>query len=165
MLDPNKLSEGTGAREEHDQVTVGASGVAFALHLYPGFAIGLVTNQVPRVGSLVWIAEPTYLTLPTVQDAVAVERWRWPVLIPALIMLGHGLGSIPVPPRLAELPLMRSNSFGKWQAVQYVALPDGRMSLRSLGPTDDRSLPLSWVMNEDSLRDRLVSGWSPEDTW
>jgi hypothetical protein len=60
---------------------------------------------------------------------------------------------------------MRSNPFGTWLAVRYVELHDGRMSLRSLGPTDDRSLPLSWIMNDNSLRARLVAGWSPEDTW
>ena len=156
--------------EGGDSLTrVAPPGVAFALDLYPGFAIGLIANELPRVGSLVWIAEPTYPTMPTVQDAAAVERWRWPVLIPAQIMLhrrlAHRLGLIPVPPKLAELPIMRSNPFGTWLAVRYVELPNGRMSLWSLGPTDDRSLPLSWIMNDSSLRARLVSGWFPEGTW
>ena len=59
MLDANKLSEGTATREQDDEVRVAASGVAFALDFGPGFVIGLITNEVPRVGSLVWIADPS----------------------------------------------------------------------------------------------------------
>lgn len=57
-------------------------GLAFSILCDLGFAVGIVTHDVPTVGTLVWVAEPTFDEQPTSEQARSISEWRWPILLP-----------------------------------------------------------------------------------
>lgn len=59
-----------------------APGFAFSLASDLGFAVCLVTHQVPRYGDLIWVTDPMFDDEPDVQAVEGIERWRWPVFFP-----------------------------------------------------------------------------------
>lgn len=78
-------------------------GLAFSLPSDAGYIVGLVTHDVPKVGSLVWIATPTFDEEPTVEDVERIGSWRWPVLLPLEAVVGVGEA-------LLHFPTMRSGN-------------------------------------------------------
>ncbi len=48
-------------------------GVAFWITCDRGFAVGLMTHHVDRIGHLIWLAEPFFDEVPTVEDVEASE--------------------------------------------------------------------------------------------
>ena len=57
-------------------------GLAFWIICDRGFAVGLMTHHVKRIGHLIWLAEPFFDEVPTVQDLEEIDGWRWPILFP-----------------------------------------------------------------------------------
>lgn len=53
-----------------------APGLAFSVTCDLGYAVGLVTHQVRRVGDLIWVAEPIFDTEPDVDAVAEIKRWR-----------------------------------------------------------------------------------------
>lgn len=142
-------------------------GFAFSLACDLGFAVGLVTHQVPGIGDLVWLAEPTFDEEPDAKAVQGIVAWRWPVLIPVGPMVRRRLvtpiGAVAIPGRLQELPLMRSgNRKMGWREVRVAT--DGSSSQPSRATTD-ATLPIYRVVNDTRLKEMLVSAWRPEDDW
>jgi hypothetical protein len=140
-------------------------GFAFSLVCDLGFAVGLMTHHVDRIGHLVWIAVPIFGQQPSPEDVVRIESWRWPVFFPLEAAVRRKIvteiGMIPVPPFLQAFPILRSGSHATgWAAFTEV---DGER--RMLGPTKNRSLPIYKVVNDTRLKARIISGWSPEQQW
>jgi hypothetical protein len=140
-------------------------GLAFSIVCDVGFAIGLVTHDIPKTGSLIWIAEPYFQEEPTLELVRQVSRWRWPILFPLSAAIHRKIvtpiGTIPVPRALEPFPTMRSgNNKAGWTAFTE---KDGLR--RRLGPTEDRSLPIYKVVNDTRLKEMIVSHWRPEDEW
>jgi hypothetical protein len=79
-------------------------GLAFYLVTDLGFAVGIATHDVPRIGSLVWIGEPIFDEQPAAIDVQRVDRWRWPVFFPLAAALRRkvvsSVGVVPIPPAL-----------------------------------------------------------------
>jgi hypothetical protein len=141
-------------------------GMAFSLVCDLGFAVGLVTHQIRRLGDLVWLAEPIFDEEPDLQSVMRIASWRWPILFPAGAALRRRLitpvGVIDLPQSLTSIPLMRSgNKRMGWREVRVVE--DG--SSKPLGATADPSLPIYQIVNDTRLREMLVSGWMPEQDW
>ena len=44
--------------------------------------VGVMTHELPNVGSVIWVARPTYEKTPTLEEAEAISQWRWPTLFP-----------------------------------------------------------------------------------
>jgi hypothetical protein len=63
---------------------------------------------------LVWLAEPTFEHLPSVEEVARIERWRWPVFFPLDAAIRRKIailiGMIRIPPAVQGSPLMRSGS-------------------------------------------------------
>jgi hypothetical protein len=140
-------------------------GLAFSLVCDLGFAVGLVTHQVPSLGDLVWLAEPTFEDEPDVEVAEAIRQWRWPVFFPTGAAVRRGLvtpvGVVEIPQELRSIPRMRGgNRRMGWREVRFV---DG--SEQVVGMTSDPSLPISQVVNDTRLKEMLVSDWRPEQDW
>jgi hypothetical protein len=130
-----------------------------------GFAVGIATHDVPKIGTLVWMAEPTFDDKPSIEQVKAISEWRWPIYFPLAAAIRRKIvvpiGIIPVPPVLEGFPVMRSgNKRSGWIAFER---QDGES--RSLGRTTDPSLPISRVVNDTALKEKIVSGWRPEDEW
>ena len=139
-------------------------GLAFSLVCDLGFAVGIVTHSIERVGQLVWIAEPTFDDEPTLDQVREIKDWRWPVFFPlgAAIRrrLVNSLGVVPVPAKIQKFPLLRSNAGRGWNLVKFV---DG--SSRPAGPAKDASIPIYRIVNDTMLKEQIVSGWRPEKEW
>jgi len=79
-------------------------GFAWYIVCDAGFAVGLVSHYLPKWGHLVWMAEPVFDDEPTVEDVLAIRRWRWPVLFPlgAAVHrhIATRIGVVPIPARL-----------------------------------------------------------------
>lgn len=140
-------------------------GLAFSLHTNIGFAVGVATHDIPRHGSLVWMAEPVFPAPPTLERVGEIDAWRWPVFFP----LDHAirtdqasvLGVIALPPELEAFPQLRaSQGPGRWVLVHF---RDGKP--RSGGVTDDPTLPIDMVVNDTALRNLIATGYRPEDDW
>jgi hypothetical protein len=58
------------------------SGVAFSLVTDSGFVVGVVSQQVSRIGALVWISEATFEEEPDLAAARCITLWRWPISFP-----------------------------------------------------------------------------------
>jgi hypothetical protein len=140
------------------------TGLAFSLICDLGFAVGIATHSIERIGQLVWIAEPTFDEEPTLDQVREIKDWRWPVFFPldAAIRrrIVNSLGVVPVPAKLQKFPLLRSSTGRGWKRVKFV---DG--SSRSAGPTKDASIPIYRIVNDTALKERIVSGWKPEEEW
>jgi hypothetical protein len=140
-------------------------GLAFSIVCDLGFAVGLATHHIDRIGHLVWIAEPIFDEEPTIQDVEKINQWRWPVFF----LLGAAvrrksiipIGAISIPPGLEVFPLMRGgNKTLGWRIVTFTG---GRS--QTLGPAADPTLPIYKIVNEIRLREMLVSEWKPEHEW
>ena len=116
-----------------------------------------------------WMAEPVFDEEPTTEDVLAITRWRWPVLFPlgAAIhrRLATRIGAVPVPPRLQEMPVMRSGTAYPGQRTSWMALRLTESGSEQLGGTRDKSLPIFQIVNDTALKEMLVTGWRPEDEW
>jgi hypothetical protein len=117
-------------------------GLAFSLACDSGCAIGIVTHNVPQIGSLIWIAELTFEGEPTVDAVSRIERWRWCVFFPLSAAIRRKIvttiDTISVPEGLEPFPLMRSGSRNQgWTLITF----EGGVS-RPLGPASDPALPI-----------------------
>jgi hypothetical protein len=142
-------------------------GLAFSFVCDLGFAVGLMTHEVPKMGSLTWIAEPTFENVPTVEDVRTIARWRWPVFFPVGAAIRQNIavpiGVVAIPDGLQSFPPLRSgNKKSGWQLVE---LPRNSLPSRVLGPATDPSVPIYQVVNDTMLKEMVVSGWRPEDDW
>ncbi len=148
-------------------------GQAFWIVCDLGFAVGLMTHYVPRVrGELIWIAEPTFDEEPTVEDVERIDRWRWPVFFPLSVALHRKLvtriGMVPIPRQLQPFPLLRNGDKKHgWRLVRLVQDANGSLAIsgRGLGQCKDPSVPIDGIVNDTRLKERIVSGWRPEDVW
>lgn len=141
-------------------------GLAFTLASDAGLIVGLVTHDRPPVGSLVWVAQPTFDGPPTLTEAQAIDRWRWPVFFPVATALRRrivdSVGTVEVPAALTRFPVLRSGSRAAgWQAFTE----DDAGTRLQLGPAADASVPVYQVVNDTRLREMIVSGWRPEKVW
>ena len=140
-------------------------GSAFAVEIDGGYLVGLVTHADPQMGSLCWIAQPTFDHLPTADEVGAIAEWRWPVWFHARTAIQRGLatsiGNVPIPDRLAEMPTRRGGDrvLG-WVAFRRI---DGTDKL--LGPTTDRELPISQMPNVAALMDMVERDWHQRDVF
>ena len=130
-----------------------------------GFVIGLVTHDLPKVGSLLWIATPTFDDEPTRIEVDGIASWRWPVLFPLAAAVRRRImvqiGMVSIPDALRLFPTTRSgNRSAGWSTFTEV----GGVRHR-LGPTSDPSLPIYKVVNDTRLKEMVVSGWRPENEW
>lgn len=140
-------------------------GLAFSIVCDVGFAVGLMTIEVTRVGDLVWIAKPTFDQEPTVSDVEMIEKWRWPVFFP----LGGALrrkivtpiGIVGIPTALRSFPLMRSGN----KRMGWMAFTEINGVRNRYGRTADPSLPIYKVVNDTRLKEMIVTGWMPESEW
>lgn len=127
--------------------------------------VGLYTHEVPRHGSLVWIAEPTFGHDPTLADVASIKQWRWPVLVPLAAAIRSNvvtiIGEVPIPIELARFPTMRSGD----RTIGWVAFTIERGEERILGPTSDRTLPIDYLVNATALREMVSTNWRPENIW
>lgn len=140
-------------------------GFAFALPTRVGYAVGIVTHADPLMGNLVWMAAPTFPEAPTLAEVATIDQWRWPVFfLPRQAVrrrLAHGIGVIPIPQPLREFPMLRGGGGPlPWMAVKYV---DGES--QTFGLTTDRSLPISWIVNDTALREMIEGNWQPADDY
>jgi hypothetical protein len=141
-----------------------APGLVFSLRFDDQFGVAIITHDLPRIGSLIWPAERTFASEPTLADAEQIDNWRWPVLFPLTaairLKIVSPIGTIAVPALLRSFPRMRSGGRGNWVACDE---QDG--SLRPLGPTSDRSLPIYQVVNDTRLKEMLLTDWRPDQVW
>ncbi|MDQ1533000.1 MAG: hypothetical protein QOF28_761 [Actinomycetota bacterium] len=140
-------------------------GFAFSIVCDLGFAVGLVTHDVPKIGALVWIAGPTFDDEPTLEGVRQISSWRWPVFFPlgpaVRRKIVNPIGIVPVPLELQSEPLMRSrNGRGGWTLVRFV----NGASVPS-GVATDPELPRYRVVNDTALKEMIVSRWKPADVW
>jgi hypothetical protein len=141
-------------------------GFAFTIPTEAGcFLVGVFTHEVPRIGSLVWVAQPTYAEKPTLEEAGAISEWRWPILLPLEATVRQGLalpiGQIAIPAPLQPFPTLRSGA----RKLGWTAFTEVGGERLQLGPTQDRSLPIYKVVNAKRLKEMIASGWNPEDEW
>jgi hypothetical protein len=120
---------------------------------------------VPRTGSLIWIAEPTFDEQPTVEQVKELTRWRWPVFFPLSAAIHRKLVTpirqLRVPGELQQFPLLRSElGRGVWRLVRFV---DG--ASQSAGLTQDPTIPIYEIVNDTMLKERIVTDWRPKDAW
>jgi hypothetical protein len=140
-------------------------GLAFSIVSDLGFAVSLVTHQVPRYGDLIWVAKPVFDDEPDVQAVEAIEQWRWPLFFPTGSAIRRKLVTpiavVDIPLGLKAFPRMRGgNRQMGWREVEYV---DG--AERVVGITQDASLPISQIVNDTRLKEMIVSAWVPERDW
>ncbi len=142
------------------------AGLSFSLTTDSGWAVGLMTSYIPRIGHLIWLAEPTFEHIPTVEEAAAIQRWRWPVLFPLDAAIRRKIvkpiGMIRIPPAMQRIPLMRSGRKNMgWQNAVLLDTGGSRPSGRATDP----ATPVYKVVNDTRLREMLTSGWRPENEW
>lgn len=130
-----------------------------------GFAVGLKTHRVERVGDLVWMAEATFEEEPRLADVELIDRWRWPVFFPLGAAIRRKivtpLGIISIPPALRPFPIMRSGN----KKMGWVTFTEAEGVRQRLGPATDPSVPIYKVVNDTRLKEMLVSGWRPDVEW
>lgn len=140
-------------------------GLVFSIVCDLGFAVGLVTYDLPKIGSLVWIAEPTFDDEPTLEDVQRIGRWRWPVFFPVAAAIRRKIvtpiGMIPLPRALEQFPILRSGN----RSMGWMAFTESDGVRQRLGPAKDPSIPIYRVVNDTALKEMIVTGWKPEDEW
>jgi hypothetical protein len=140
-------------------------GFAFSLVCDLGFAVGLMTHHVDRIGDLVWMAGPVFEEEPTIEDVEKIEDWRWPIFFPLGAAVRRrivtSIGVVTVPAELRAFPVMRSGD----KKLGWVAFTREDRAERLLGPATDPALPIYEVVNDTRLKEMLVSGWRPEQEW
>jgi hypothetical protein len=67
------------------------AGFAFQMRTEVGLAVGVVSHDRPKIGSLVWIAKPLFVTAPSPHDVQEIREWRWPVFFPLAAALRRRL--------------------------------------------------------------------------
>jgi hypothetical protein len=138
-------------------------GLAFSLPTSVGYMVGLETLDIPRIGTLVWIAGPTFAHPPTLDDVRSIREWRWPTLFPVRAAIRRKIvdriGPISVPEPLLEPPTMRGGG-GPMGWVAFKGFGEGQ---QLLGQTRDRSLPIYEILNDSALREKIETGWMPSD--
>lgn len=141
-------------------------GFVFAVPTRVGFAVGLLTHRVPKYGSFVWISEELFPELPNLEQAGAIEGWRWPIGY----HVGSGvrqklivpIGEVPIPPQLQRMPRMRGSVPGRgWFEVEFPNGEWGPMAIKA--PTSDYSLPIVAIVDHPALVRKIESGWMPVD--
>lgn len=143
-------------------------GLAFSLPTDAGFAVGLATHDIPRLGTLSWIAAPTFDEEPDIAAVEHIQDWRWPVFFPLNAALRRKIvtkiGHVEIPAALAQLPQMRSGSRAAgWRMIEF---PDPTsLGTRPTGDATHPSVPIYQVVNDTRLREMIVSAWRPEDAW
>jgi hypothetical protein len=142
-------------------------GLSFSLVCDLGFAVGLMTHDVPRMGSLIWIAERTFDDAPSAQDVESIDRWRWPIFFPLSVAIHRKIvtpiGIVPIPEALRSFPVMRGGN--RQMGWTLTDIPDGSLPSRPLGPATDPSVPIYEIVNDTRLKEMIVAGWRPEDDW
>ena len=115
-------------------------GSAFWITCDRGFAVGLMTHHVERIGHLIWLAEAFFDEVPTVEDVEEIERWRWPILFPLGAALHRKIatriGQVEIPSGLQVMPVLRRpNGGGGWNKV-ILGVSDRvhRTARRLIGP-------------------------------
>jgi hypothetical protein len=140
-------------------------GLAFWLPSDAGNIVGLVTHKLPKIGSLVWIASPTFDEEPTLEDVRRVESWRWPVVLPLDAAIRQRvvtvIGTVALAHPLQQFPTMRSGN----RRAGWVAFTEVEGVRQMLGSTDNPSLPIYQVVNDTRLKEMVVANWRPEDVW
>ena len=139
-------------------------GLAFSFPSDAGFVVGLVTLDVPKIGSLIWIASPMFDDEPTLDAVQRIDRWRWCVFFPLAAALRRRavdrIGVIPIPSSLENTPLRSGDKRNGWRRVDFV---DGVAVSR--GPETDPSVSIYQVVNDTRLKEMIVSGWQPSEKW
>jgi hypothetical protein len=141
-------------------------GFAFAIPTKIGFAVGLVTHRAPKFGLLSWISTELFPDVPTIEQAEAVDSWRWPNGYHAVSALTQKLilpiGMIPIPPELRRMPRMRGEVPGRgWVEVRFA---NGEMGPPLIhGNTSDFTLPIDQISSHASLVQKIEKGWMPSD--
>jgi hypothetical protein len=140
-------------------------GYAFSLVCDLGFAVGLMTHYVERIGHLVWIAEPIFDEEPSLEDVAKIDSWRWPVFFPLGAAVRRKLvtqiGVTSVPSSLQAFPILRSGS----RTTGWTAFTEIDGERRRLGSTSNPALPIYKIVNDTALKEMIVSGWSPDQEW
>ena len=130
-----------------------------------GFVVGLVTHDRPKLGTLLWIATPTFDDEPTCIEVEGITSWRWPVLFPLAAAVSRRImvpiGMVSIPDTLRPFPTMRSGN----RSAGWSAFTEAGGVRHQLGPTSDSSLPIYKVVNDTRLKEMVVSGWRQEDEW
>lgn len=142
------------------------AGFAFQMHTEVGLAVGVVSHDRPKIGSLVWIAKPLFVTAPSPHDVQEIREWRWPVFFPLAAALRRrlveGVGLVELPLELRDFPVLRSgNRSAGWQAFTEEA--DGVR--RDLGSATDPKVPIYSVVNDTRLREMIECDWRPDNIW
>src|SRR4051794_15136778 len=141
-------------------------GYAFTIVCDLGFAVGVASHLVDRMGTLVWMAERIVESEPTIDDVLELRQWRWPVFFPlgAAVRrkIVYPVGVIPVPRELRAFPALRGGTRQMgWKTVTYDE--SGR---ETVGPKAAKpSMPISQIVNDTALKEMLVSNWRPEHDW
>lgn len=140
-------------------------GLAFSLPCDDVVAVGLMTHHLPRLGHLIWMAEPTFDEPPTSDAVQEIDAWRWPTLFPLGAAIRRKIVTpllvVPVPLELREIPIMRSGNKSRgWRTMR---LDTNGAELLTTAP--DPSMPIYHVVNDTLLKHQIESGWRPEDLW
>ena len=140
-------------------------GLAFSLSCASGYAVGIVTHDVARIGTLIWIAVPTFGEEPTVEAVSRIEGWRWCVFFPLTAAIRRKIvtviDTVSIPQAIESFPVMRGGSTQQgWTKVEF---EDGVS--RPLGPATDPALTIYQVVNDTRLREMIDSNWRPEAEW
>ena len=144
-------------------------GLAFYIVCDRGFAVGIVTHDFGKFGTLIWMAEPMFEEEPTVDDVLAIKEWRWPICFPVSGYLYRKviirIGIVPIPRKLKKVPIMR-NEMGRhnWNLFKYIGT-DGDYKWKNIGVAKDPTVPVDMIVNDIALKELLVSDWRPEHWW
>jgi hypothetical protein len=130
-----------------------------------GFLVGLLTHDVSKVGSLVWVAKPTFDEKPTLEQTSEITEWRWPILFPLAAAIREDIvspiGEVAIPKALQSFPTLRSGQ----RKIGWVAFTEIDGVRHTLGATTDPSLPIYQIVNDTRLRKMVVSDWRPDDNF
>jgi hypothetical protein len=155
----------TSAGEEVQGMMRPQPGLSFSIVCDLGYAVGIVAHDVPRVGSLIWMAEPLFDEVPSTREVEEIKHWRWPVFFPLSAAIRRKLvmpiGMTAVPSELQDFPLLRSrDGRGGWIQVKFV-----NGTSRPVGPAASPAIPHYSVVNDTRLKEMIISGWRPEQEW
>jgi hypothetical protein len=120
-----------------------------------GFAVGLATHDVARIGTVVWIAAPTFDEEPSVAEVEEVCEWRWPIFFPLNAALRRKIvtkiGHVAIPDEMATMPVLRSgNRKIGWRLSRFRNTDAATQEL--LGPATDPATPIYRIVNDTRLR-------------
>ncbi len=94
-----------------------------------------------------------------------ITEWRWPILFPLASAIRQRvvapLGQVTIPNALQPFPILRSGD----RKIGWVAFTEVDGVRQNLGPTKDRSLPIYVWVDDTALKQKIVSGWRPEDRY